>query len=155
MAVRRGRSCNLHIPFPPSTFPTLQPHVDVCGEGLGWLFSVSPGHLLEPGGKNKTEKFWVCILAGVRRTKKVQESLVWHVQASTAADSGEEASMPVDDKPSATRLLCCRMGVAAPLQAFWEGGCCLPCPRVEEPDMNDASSRGSFNHGEDATALSP
>lgn len=78
MAVRRDRSWNLHLPFPPSSFPTLQPHVDVCGEGLGWLLSISPGHLLQPvlpsqkssGGKNKTEKFWVCILAGVRGTKK-------------------------------------------------------------------------------------
>lgn len=74
----------MNIPFPPSTFPTLQPHVD---EELGWLFSVSSGHLLEPvllsqkssDRKNKTEKLGVCILAGVRGTKNVQGSLVWHV----------------------------------------------------------------------------
>lgn len=79
----------LHLasPIPPSTFPTLQLHAAVRDEGLGWLFSMSPGHLLEPvlpsqkssDRKNKTEKFCVCILAGVSGTKKVQGTLVWHV----------------------------------------------------------------------------
>lgn len=32
----------LAYPIPSYTFPTLQPHVDMCGEGLGWLFSISP-----------------------------------------------------------------------------------------------------------------
>lgn len=34
------------------------------------------------------------------------------------------------------------MGVAAPLQAFWEEGCCLLSPRMEEPETSDASSTG-------------
>lgn len=41
--------------------------------------------------------------------------------------------------------------MAIPLQAFWEGGCYLSCPRMEEPEMSaaDSSSTGlTFKHGE-------
>ena len=30
--------------------------------------------------------------------------------------------------------------MAVPLQAFWEGGCCLSCPRMEEPETSAADS---------------
>lgn len=35
------------------------------------------------------------------------------------------------------------MGPALPSQAFWEGGCCLPCPRVEGPETSDDSDFSS------------
>lgn len=59
--------------------------------------------------------------------------------------------MSVDSKPSALSCFCCKIQVAAPSQALWEGGCCLSCPRMDEPERSAVDSsltELTLNNGE-------
>lgn len=104
------------LPF-PSTF-LLCSHVTVRGGGLGWLFSTSPGCMLElllpcQESSGREEKLgggggrWgicCCILAGVSGPKRFLG--LWSgVSCKYSCSQWIEAPMPVENKPLVTGLL--------------------------------------------------